>query len=119
MSQAGSFRLVNKYWSADQAAAAKLLGLSQRQLERRCLISFGLSPKAVLQRCRFLDMAAAMRGLSRADEAELAALRFFDQSHLNREFRRYTGMTPGAFQRLQSPLFTASLELRETGKPLA
>jgi AraC-like DNA-binding protein len=100
-------------------AAAKLLGLSPRQLERRCLASFGLSPKAVLQRCRFLDMAAAMRGLSHADEAELAALRFFDQSHLNREFRRYTGMTPGAFQRLQSPLFTASLGLRETGKTLA
>lgn len=100
-------------------AAAKLLGLSPRQLERRCLASFGLSPKAVLQRCRFLDMAAAMRGLSHADEAELAALRFFDQSHLNREFRRYTGMTPGAFQRLQSPLFTASLDLRESGKTLA
>ena len=100
-------------------AAAQLLGLSPRQLERRCLAGFGLSPKAVLQRCRFLDMATAMRGFSNADEAELAALRFFDQSHLNREFRRYTGMTPGAFQRLRSPLFDASLQLRESGKALA
>lgn len=99
--------------------AASLLGLSPRQLERRCLASFGLSPKAVLQRCRFLDMASAMRGLSNADEAELASLRYFDQSHLNREFRRYTNMTPGAFQRAQTPLFTESLKLRVDGKTLA
>ncbi len=98
---------------------ATLLGLSPRQLERRCLASFGLSPKAVLQRCRFLDMAAAMRGLSNADEAELAGLRYFDQSHLNREFRRYTNMTPGAFQRASTPLFTESLKLRVDGKTLA
>lgn len=99
--------------------AARLLDLSTRQLERRCLAGFGLSPKAVLQRSRFLDMAAAMRGMSNADEAELAALRYFDQSHLNREFRRYTGMTPGAFQRSSTPLFTASLKLRVEGKSLA
>ena len=99
--------------------AAKLLGLSARQLERRCLAGFGLSPKAVLQRCRFLDMASAMRGLSDADKSELAALRYFDQSHLNREFRRYTNMTPGAFQRAVTPLFTASLKLRVDGKTLA
>lgn len=99
--------------------AARILGLSPRQLERRCLASFGLSPKAVLQRCRFLDMAAAMRGLSNADEAELAGLRYFDQSHLNREFRRYTHMTPGAFQRANTPLFTESLKLRVDGKALA
>ena len=99
--------------------AAQLLGLSARQLERRCLAGFGLSPKAVLQRCRFLDMASAMRGMSDADETELAALRYFDQSHLNREFRRYTGMTPGAFQKAVTPLFTASLQLRVDGKSLA
>lgn len=99
--------------------AARLLGMSARQLERRCLAGFGLSPKAVLQRCRFLDMASAMRGLSEADESELAALRYFDQSHLNREFRRYTNMTPGAFQRAVTPLFTASLKLRVEGKSLA
>lgn len=99
--------------------AAQLLALSPRQLERRCLAGFGLSPKSVLQRCRFLDMAAAIRGQSATDEAELAALRFFDQSHLNREFRRYTGMTPGAFQRATTPLFDASLTLRIEGKQLA
>ena len=99
--------------------AARVLGLSPRQLERRCLASFGLSPKAVLQRCRFLDMAAAMRKLGNIDQTELASLRYFDQSHLNREVRRYAGMTPGAFQKANMPLFTESLKLREEGKTLA
>lgn len=92
--------------------AAAQLGLSIRQLERRCLASFGLSPKAVLRRSRFLDMAMAMRGFSSPSEEELAALRYFDQSHLTREFKRFAGMTPKAFERAVTPLFTAGLNLR-------
>ena len=92
--------------------AAAQVGLSVRQLERRCLASFGLSPKAVLRRSRFLDMATAMRGFSSPSEEELAALRYFDQSQLTREFKRLAGTTPRAFQRTQTPLFTAGLNLR-------
>lgn len=92
--------------------AAAQIGLSIRQLERRCLSTFGLSPKAVLRRSRFLDMATAMRGFSSPSEEELAALRYFDQSHLTREFKRFAGMTPRTFQRAVTPLFTAGLNLR-------
>jgi len=92
--------------------AAAQLGLSVRQLERRCLATFGLSPKAVLRRSRFLDMATAMRGFSSPSEEELAALRYFDQSHLTREFKRFAGMTPRTFERTETPLFTAGLNLR-------
>lgn len=88
------------------------LGLSVRQLERRCHATFGMSPKAVLRRSRFLDMATAMRGFSSPSEEELAALRYFDQSHLNREFKRFAGMTPRVFKDAQTPLFTAGLALR-------
>ena len=92
--------------------AAARIGLSVRQLERRCLATFGLSPKAVLRRSRFLDMATAMRGFSSPSEEELAALRYFDQSHLTCEFKRFAGMTPRAFARTTTPLFTAGLNLR-------
>ncbi len=95
---------------------AKGLGLSVRQMERRCRDVFGMSPKAVLRRSRFLDMAAAMRGFSSPSEAELAALRYFDQSHLNGEVKRFTGLTPGAFAAAFTPLLTAGLKLREDGK---
>lgn len=92
--------------------AADRIGLSVRQLERRCLSTFGLSPKAVLRRSRFLDMATAMRGFSSPTEQDLAALRFYDQSHVTREFRFFTGMTPRQFQRAVTPLHTAGLKLR-------
>jgi AraC-like DNA-binding protein len=96
--------------------AADRLGLSSRQLERRCLDSFGLSPKTVLRRSRFLDMATAIRGFSTPSEDELASLRYFDQSHLNREFWDFAGMPPGAFAKSITPLFTAGLKLRHEGK---
>jgi AraC-like DNA-binding protein len=100
----------------DEAAAQ--VGLSVRQLERRCLESFGLTPKTILRRSRFLDMATAMRGFSDPSEEELAALRYFDQSHLNREFRRFFGMTPKAFQNAYTPLMTSGLQLRGMGEVL-
>jgi AraC-like DNA-binding protein len=96
--------------------AAGQLGLSVRQLERRCRASFGLTPKAVLRRSRFLDSATAFRGFSTPSEAELNALDYFDQSHMNREFRRFTGLTPGQFAQAQTPLQTAGLKLREESK---
>lgn len=93
--------------------AAEALGLSMPALKRRCQASFGLTPKAVLRRSRFLDMAAAIRGISNPDDEERAALRFADQSHLNREFRYFINMTPGTFEKAQTPLLNAVLKLRE------
>lgn len=98
--------------------AAQEIGISVRQLERRCLESFGMTPKTILRRSRFLDMAMAMRGFSTPNAEELSAMRYFDQSHLNREFRRFVGMTPGAFQKAYTPMMTAGLQLRSLGKEL-
>lgn len=95
------------------ADAADRVGLSARALERRCCATFGLTPKAVLRRSRFLDMAAAVRGISDPGEEERAALRFSDQSHLNREFRYFIKMTPGAFEKSSTPLLNAVLKLRQ------
>jgi AraC-like DNA-binding protein len=96
--------------------AANQLNLSVRQLERRCLTAYGITPKSVLRRSRFLDMAESMRGFSSPGEEILATMRFFDQSHLNREFRQFTNMTPGKFAKAVTPLFTAGLKLRVEGK---
>lgn len=92
---------------------ATAVGLSVRQLGRRCRSAFGLTPKAVLRRSRFLDMATAMRGFSSPTERDLAELRYFDQSHLNREFRRFARMTPKQFENAVTPLQTAGLKLRQ------
>jgi AraC-like DNA-binding protein len=94
---------------------ARDVGLSVRQLERRSLESLGMTPKTFLRRCRFLDMAMTMRGFGNASDEDLAALRYFDQSHLNREFKRFVGMTPKTFQNAYTPLMTAGLQLRKEG----
>lgn len=92
------------------------LDLSMRQFARRCQTGFGLTPKSILRRSRFLDMATAMRGFSSPSEQDLAALRYYDQSHLGREFKRFTGMTPSVFAHAVTPLQTAGLKLREESK---
>lgn len=93
---------------------AAQLGLSPRQFERLSLSCFGLSPKLVLRISRFLNMASAMLGLGDPQEEELAALRFFDQSHRNREFRQFIGMTPQQFLQAPLPLFRAALKARQS-----
>jgi AraC-like DNA-binding protein len=93
--------------------AAARVGLSDRAFERRCRATFGLTPKAVMRRSRFLDMATAVRGISEPGEEERAALRFSDQSHLNREFRYFINMTPGVFEKSSTPLMNAVLQLRQ------
>lgn len=97
------------------AEAARQLGLSIRQFERQCHATFGHSPKVILRRSRFLDMAQALRGFSEPSAEQLAALRYFDQSHLNREFRHFFQLTPGQFEKTVTPLFTAGLKLRADG----
>lgn len=92
---------------------AARVGLSARAFERRCCATFGLTPKAVMRRSRFLDMATAVRGISDPGEDERAALRFSDQSHLNREFRYFINMTPGMFEKTPTPLLNAVLQLRQ------
>ncbi|MBB5684231.1 helix-turn-helix domain-containing protein [Sphingobium boeckii] len=95
---------------------SRQLGLAERQLERHCMAGFGHMPKTVLRRSRFLDMAAVMRGRGSPSDDELAGLRYFDQSHRNREFRRFIGMTPSQFLKTPTPLLDAGLELRQLRK---
>lgn len=98
------------------AAAAERLGLTPRALERQVRQHFGHGPKLVLRRGRFLDMAAVMRGLAVPQADALAPTRFYDASHLNKEFRLFVNMTPAAFQRAATPLMTPGLEARQQRK---
>ncbi|MBB4633327.1 DUF6597 domain-containing transcriptional factor [Sphingosinicella soli] len=95
---------------------ADQLGISSRQLERLSTAHFGHTPKTVMRRSRFLDMAAAVRGLGDPDESYLAALRYFDQSHRTREFKHFIGMTPAEFERTPTPLLDAGIQLRQDRK---
>lgn len=101
--------------TARVADIADGLGVSVRHFERLCHDHFGHGPKAVLRRSRFLDMAQAIRGFSAPSEQELAAMRYFDQSHRNREFQHFVRMTARTFETTPTPLLTAGLKLRAEG----
>lgn len=98
------------------ADAAAALGFSPRHFDRLVRAHFGHVPKTVLRRSRFLDIAAVMRGFAVPDADELADMRFYDASHLNREFRHFTGMTPNQFKQTATPLLTPGLMLRQHRK---
>lgn len=92
---------------------ARAHDISTRQLERIVRRDFGLTPKQVMRRARVLDLAANLRGVAEQDEAEELALRYFDQSHVNRDFLEFFGMTPVRFLRTEMPLMTMALEQRQ------
>lgn len=95
------------------AAIADALEVSLPRLERHVPRYFGHRPKVVLRRSRFLDMAAVLRGMAIPSADALAAMRFYDQSHLIREFRHFTGMTPKQFEHAATPLMTPGIEVRQ------
>lgn len=76
-------------------------GLSRRQLERQCRTHVGVAPAqfAMIRRChRVLSaLSQTQAGVSLATLAAVAG--YADQSHMTRELRRFTGLTPGALLR--------------------
>lgn len=88
--------------------------IEKRRLQRMIKKAFGQSPKQVLRRARALDIAANLRGVADDNEAEEIALRYYDQSHLNRDFVSFFGMTPKQFAQTPQPLMTLTLEARQS-----
>ena len=75
------------------------LSCSRKMLIQRFHAQVGLSPKAVANILRF---SHAVERLRAADDESFAALAlacgYYDQAHFNRDFRRYSGRTPGEFR---------------------
>jgi AraC-like DNA-binding protein len=99
--------------SISVAEFARDIGIEQRRLERVVRRDFGLAPKQVLRRSRALDAASHLLGLSDRQEAEDLALRYYDQSHLIREFVHFFGVTPSQFVARPRPILALSLESRQ------
>lgn len=76
---------------------ARRLGRSPRQLERLALIYFGMGPKALLRRQRFLRSFAALREHPPGLWGRLIDPGYVDQSQFIRDFRHFMGMPPSAY----------------------
>jgi AraC-like DNA-binding protein len=89
----------------DVGALRSSLFVSERQFRRRCEAATGLAPKALQRMLRFQGfLAQAQSALARGRRPAAAGLGrlaaeagYADQSHLARECRRLTGLSPRAF----------------------
>jgi transcriptional regulator GlxA family with amidase domain len=80
------------------SALARELGWSHRRLIVRFREQVGLTPKALARVIRFDRVVSELRSSRARPLAEIAVgCGYFDQAHLNRDFRDLAGTTPNAF----------------------
>jgi AraC-like DNA-binding protein len=99
--------------AAQAEAVADRLGMSERQLRRRCQAAVGYGPatlRRVLRFRQFLSWADAQPAQQNANQAvkvDLATvateLGYADQAHLTRESVRLAGLTPAALVQSRRP----------------
>jgi AraC-like DNA-binding protein len=83
--------------AASMSTLADELGLSVRQLHRRCMAAFGYGPKVLARIVRLQSALADLRDRFDTPLAQLAAdSGYADQAHLSHEFAALTGTTPAA-----------------------
>jgi methylphosphotriester-DNA--protein-cysteine methyltransferase len=86
-------------------------GLSARQLERNTTRFYGLPPKKLARKYRALRVAHILASGGRLEESGLA-FAFYDQSHLIREVKQFTGLTPSQLKSGVSWLTEATMRGR-------
>jgi AraC-like DNA-binding protein len=92
---------------ADEAVSvreiARDIGLCQRRLIQVFTSSVGLTPKRYQRVCRFRRARELVRQAASPDWPHVALeCGYFDQSHLIRDFRQFTGFSPGEFHRMEN-----------------
>lgn len=94
------------------ARLAEEVGMNVRSLERLSKRAFGFSPKLLLRRQRFLRSLSkfmldpSMKWLNTLDQ------QYHDQAHFVRDFRRFMGMAPSAYAKLDKPILMAAAKAR-------
>ncbi len=101
--------------SADPAISdlVTATGLSIRQLERTTRRFYGLPPKKLARKYRALRTAHILASGGELSASEMA-FAFYDQSHLIREVKQFTGLTPSELKAGASTLTDATIRGRES-----
>lgn len=85
---------------ADARSWADRTGVSEDRLYRLFKVHIGISPKTALMIARYQALVGSVLGEERGGGfAQLALLEgYYDQAHANRDFRRFTGVSPRQFR---------------------
>lgn len=85
------------------ADVVKETGTSIRKLQRLFTQYTGVSPKWVIDRYRMFEAVDALNNSRDVNLAELALrLEYSDQAHFNKQFKKITGTSPGAYMSRQA-----------------
>lgn len=87
---------------------AEAVGVAPRTLHRVCMRAFGFPPKRLLRRQRFLQTLGLIRVSPDSPFGPLINDAYFDQSHFNRDFRDFMGMTAREYARTPRALMQAA-----------
>lgn len=98
---------------ATVGALADRTGITARSLERLAARAFGFPPKLLLRRARFLRSLHAIRRAQPHDRTTAIDPGYTDYPHFVRDAHDFLGMSPGAFLKLDMPLFAQSAKLRD------
>lgn len=96
----------------DVTAAAERLGVPGHRLRRVGVRYFGMTPKLLLRRARFLR--SFLRVFRTGDACDYSVIdpSYFDVSHFLRDAETFLGMTPRRFMALRTPFLDSSLRAR-------
>jgi len=97
--------------SPDMEELVVATDLSRRQVERKCKALYGAPPKLLARKYRALRAAVALVTDSESVD-DLIARGFYDQSHLIREVKQFTGHTPRQIKAEPSLLSQLTIERR-------
>jgi AraC-like DNA-binding protein len=91
-------RLTEAHGNVPIAALASEVGWSRRHLVNRFHAQVGLPPKTVARILRFEELLRRLPSAARGQAAHTAATcGYYDQAHMNRDFREFAGTTPSDY----------------------
>lgn len=90
--------ILDRRGQVELARLSGAAGLSERQLERRFRAAVGVAPKVLCRMVRFQEVLRRLEDQGPPSWVEVALdCGYFDQSHLIRDFRAFTGAAPSRY----------------------
>ncbi len=91
---------------------ADRVGMNIRSLERLSKRAFGFTPKLLMRRQRFLRSLSQFMLDPSLNWLSTLDYQYHDQAHFVRDFRRFMGMSPSAYAKLDKPFLIAAAQAR-------